>query len=424
MSTLSNNYRGLSFASTFLSHSSADAALAEAVAQRLGRRGVLAWLDKNELLEMGSLDVALREAVRQQATFTIFLSEASLASSWCKDELRWALEARESYEHLLPVYLGDPLKLVKSHDLLRNRFLHPDGDRVNQLGHVCQQNPTDSDADAIAGKIAATVYQRSIPKPWSEVVIVLDQRGNGQRRGLPELPANFENLNAPVLTFRPNLGPRQQRELIAGRDWEDVVQTMMKSLSSALRTVRGETRKIRVLGNAQTGLVWAVGRHFNRTTAAELYAYDRDGNPFTNKGQVRHTPLPEGNPDAAKPVEGSPSIKPGTDQLEIALGVGSEGRYGSAVQQAAPDLPLFWIESGFISDSEQAMKLVADIVASVERLRRDYGVRELVLFWTTANPAALLAAANLASHVIPAIKFMEWDHARAEYVHLPMPGGV
>lgn len=67
------------------------------------------------------------------------------------------------------------------------------------------------------------------------------------------------------------------------------------------------------------------------------------------------------------------------------------------------------------------MQLVADIVASVECLRRDHGLRELVLFWTTANHVALLAAANLTSHVVPTIHFMEWDHACAEYVELPMP---
>lgn len=92
------------------------------------------------------------------------------------------------------------------------------------------------------------------------------------------------------------------------------------------------------------------------------------------------------------------------------------------VQQAIPDLPLFWLECEFIEGSEQAMQLVADMVASVERLRREYGTRELVLFWTTANHVVPLAAANLTTHVIPKLKFMEWNHAEGQYVHLPMPG--
>ena len=57
---------------------------------------------------------------------------------------------------------------------------------------------------------------------------------------------------------------------------------------------------------------------------------------------------------------------------------------------------------------------LADIVASIERLRRDSSVRELALFCTTANHVALLAAANLSSHLSLKIKFMEWDRDHAK----------
>ena len=409
------------FVSTFLSHSSQDSALAEAVADRLGRRGVVAWLDKNELLEMGSLSTALKQAVQQQATLTIFLSDASLSSKWCEEELKWAIEAQEGTDHLLPVYIGDPLTLVKKHKLLRTRFLNPDGKRVDQLGYVCQPTPTAADADAIAEKIAATAYQRSIPETWSDVVIMLDQRGNGPRRGTPILPHNFAQLSAPVLTFRPSSKPRQLRELLTGADWQDTVNMLEQSLSSALGTLRGKTRQVRVIGHAQTGLMWAIGKHFDRTTSADLYGYDRDGLPVTNEGQVRHTSLPGGDPDTAKLVAG-PLLTSGAHQSEVAIGIGTKAKFAPTVQQAVSNLPLYWIESGFIEDSEQAMDLVKNLVASVERLRREYSVQELVLFWTTANHVALLAAANLTTHIIPKIKFMEWDHAQSQYVHLPMPG--
>jgi hypothetical protein len=251
------------FVSTFLSHSSTNQELVKAVAKRLGRRGVLAWFDQNELLEMGPLDVMLKQAVQRQATLTIFLSEASLASSWCRDELRWAIEAEAGYEHLLPVYLGDPLKLVRTHDLLRTRFLHADGDRVDHLGSACQQNPSNPDPDAIAEKIAATAYKRSIPKTWSDVVIFLDQRGTGSRRGEPDLPDSVARLNAPVLTFRPSLEPRQKGELLTDVDREDMVRTMTISLSNIPGNIRGDRRRVRVLGGAKTGLTWAVGKHFD-----------------------------------------------------------------------------------------------------------------------------------------------------------------
>ena len=412
----SNNFP---FVSTFLSHATVDKPLVEAVAQRLGRRGVLAWFDKSELQEMGSLEIALKRAVQQQSTLTLFLSEASTKSTWCNDELKWAIEAQEGYEHLLPVYLGDPLKLVKEHALLRSRFLRADGDGVDQLGYACQQDPAHIDPDAIAEKIAATAYHRLISKAWPDVVIVLDQRGYGSRRGVPEIPDNIARLNAPTLTFRPGLEPRQKTESLVGTDWEDMVKTMVASLSSALGTVRGDTRKVRVLGNAQVGLMWAIGRHFDRTSDAELYGYDRNGLAMTNKEQDRRTPLSGGDSHAAKQINGQ-LIKARTTYSQVALGVGP-ANYASDVQQVVPHLPLFWLETGSISDSSQAMELVADIVASVERFRKEYNTRELVLFWATANSVALLAAANLTTHVIPAVKFMERNHAQSEYVHLPMP---
>ena len=422
MNTATTGSRSTNIVSTFLSHSSADNELVEAVAESLGRRGVLTWLDKNELLEMGPLDIILKQAVQQQATLTIFLSEASLKSEWCKDELRWAIEAQEGTQHILPVYLGDPLQLVKSHDLLRTRFLDADESRVNQLGYACQQNPTSPDPNAIAEKIAATAYRRSIPSSWSDVVIVLDQRGNGPRRGEPDLPDNVARLNAPVLTFRPNSGLRQAREVLTGSEWEDMVNTMINALAYALGTIRGDIRKVRVLGNAQTSLVWAIGRHFDRTTTAELYGYGKRGESVNNKSQIQtsHTSLKEGNSNRAQLV-GNNSEVLRNNQIEVALGIGTQEKFALAIQEAVPNLPLFWIESGFITESEQAMQLVADIVASIECLRRDYGVREVALFWTTANHIALLAGANLESHLPVKIKFMEWDHARAEYVHLPMP---
>lgn len=408
----------LRLVSTFLSHSSENKPLVEAVAVSLGRRGVLTWLDREELA-LGPLEVALKEAVREQATVTLFLSEAYLRSEWCLEELRWAVEAGSGIAHLLPVYLDDPLKLVREHELLRSRFLHPDGDKVSQLGFLNPADPANPDPDAVAEKIADAAYRRSIPAAWSEVAIILDQRGDGPRRGLPPLPENVMNLEIPALTFRPSPLPRQQRETLAGREWSEVAGTMTSSLATALGVVRGDPRKVRVLGAAQTGLWWAVGSHFNRTTSADLYGYDRTGLAFTNKGQDRLTPLQGGDPHRAKPLSDSARNLP-PDQPRVALGVGPAAVYAEAVRKASAETPLFWIESGRIDDSQQAMALVADLVASLARLRTSHGVREVALFWTTASSAALLAAANLTPHVIPSVRYMEWDHHRCEYTHLPM----
>ena len=132
-------------------------------------------------------------------------------------------------------------------------------------------------------------------------------------------------------------------------------------------------------------------------------------------------PLPGGDPAAAKPIFGASSGA----HTEIGIGVGplkSSVSYASTVQQAlSTTTPLLWIETENIDNSADAMKVVADLVASVARVRRDHGAREVILFWATANYVAPLAAANLTSHVIPAVRFMEWDHAHGAYAHLPMP---
>lgn len=408
------------YVSTFLSHSSDDSALAIEIAKRLGWWGVLTWIDKNELREMGSLSTTLEQAIKQQSTLTIFLSKASSKSEWCKDELRWALEAYADDERLLPVYLGNPLKLVQSHDLLATRFLNPDGDRVDRLGATCKQDPKCPDLDAIAEKIAFSAYKHSIPSSWSDLVIFLDQRGTGLRRGQPELLDNVARLNAPILTFRPSLKPRRKDELLTGKDWENMVTNMTKALSSIPGNIRNsDTRKVRVLGYAQTGLMWAIGKQFDRTNNIELYGYGRLNEIISNKGQDVLRPLAGGNSDCAQLVSGEIEGL-GLNQREVALYVGTENYLQDV--QSMPNLDLFWIKTDKIADSKQAMQLVADIIASIKNLYQKHNVRELSIFWGTANHVALLTAANLTEqHAFPKIKYMERDHANRTYVHLPMP---
>lgn len=408
------------FVSIFLSHAWTEKPLVEAVARQLARRGVLVWLDKEELA-LGPLDSALKEAVRGQATMAVFLSEKSVNSGWCNDELRWALAAAPGVGHVFPIYLGDPLTLVKSHPLLRSRFLHKDGDRVNQLGFHHAPDPMSPDPSAIAERLAAGAYRQVIGESWSEVAVILDQRGQGPRRGRPKVPENLVDADAPVLTFRPRLDERKPREVVMGSEWTDVASGLRWALSTALGTVRGDTRQVRVLGNAQTSLLWAVGRHFDRTTSADLFVYGRDDVAISNKGQARLGSVATGDAAAAKPVSAAPT----GSLAEVAIGV---GRLSGPVpfkelahKALPPSVPLFWIESGDINSSEDAMKLVSDLVASAGRLRRDLGAETVTLFWASANHVAPLAAANLSTHVIREVRFMEWDHDRGVYEHLPMP---
>ena len=404
----------LKFASAFLSHASSDKTLVEQVAFCLGQRGVLAWLDKAELLA-GPLDVALKEAVLQQTVFVIFLSEQLLASDWCFDELRWAIEAKAGTDHILAIYLGEPLSLVKQHPLLCQRFLHPDGERVNQLGY-CYKTEANQ-PQAIAQFIADKVYRLVIPQNWSDIAIVLDQRGKGPRRGQPQLPENMHRSAIPVLTFRPSMAPRQDKELLQQQDWIEMAQAIKDALSAALGTIRGEPRKVRIFGYAQPGLFWLIGYLLDRTTSAELYGYDQYNIAVTNKKQQRYTPL-TGGVDCAELLSG-PALSTHTS---VALGVGVKANYAMTIQQSLPDdMPFCWIETAEIQDSTQAMTLVSNIVATVTKLRQLHQVQEIRLYWTTATHVAVLAAANLTTHVIPTLCLLEWDHDNKCYVELAMP---
>jgi hypothetical protein len=110
----------------------------------------------------------------------------------------------------------------------------------------------------------------------------------------------------------------------------------------------------------------------------ELVVYGRDDVAVSNKNQERRVPLPGGDPAAAKPISGAPSGA----HTEIVIGVGplkGPVSYASTAQQAIPTAtPLLWIETGNIENSDEAMTVVADLVASVDRVRKDHRAREAI----------------------------------------------
>jgi hypothetical protein len=404
------------WASTFLSHSSVDKPFVEAVAAELGRRGVLAWLDKSEL-SLGPLDVSLKEAVTRNATLTLFLSNAAIKSEWIKDELRFAFEAGRGDADIYPVYLGEPLPLVKDHPLLRSRFLHADGDRVKQLGAASKGDPADrAEVIRVAEEIAKAVFQRVLPT-WTEVVVALDQRGDGPRKREPDVPENIERMDMPGLVFRPSRAPRSQKDLLLGSDWTATIQGMKWGLSNALGTVRGAERKVRVCGNAQTSLWWAVGTHFDRTTTADIFAVGRAEDVVTNRGQERWRTLQGGDATRGALIQaGNTAPNP-----RIAFGVGDEKYQPPAKGVVDPKVPLYWLKSGHIKSQDEAMELVRDVVACLESVAGSQNATIVELFWASGAHIAPLAAANVTSHVISKVEYWEFDHNTGTYHLLEMP---
>ena len=255
----------LVFASTFLSHSSADAPLVEAVARELGRRGILVWLDKNELYAGSSLSGVITRAVKDHATFTAFLSPDAIKSDCVDHELKAAFEKEDELnakDLVLPVFLGDPEVLVRDHPLLRKRWCHGTAKLADRAGVIAENTGGLSvQARKIASEVAAAIYRKLKIEAATDVVIYLDQRGNGARLGKPKMPDSLANLNAPVLVFRPDPGLRSDGETLHGAEWEEMRDTMKSALADALQDIRSQhLRKIHLAGHAQLGFSYLIAR--------------------------------------------------------------------------------------------------------------------------------------------------------------------
>ena len=406
----------VNIASCFLSHSSTESKLVKAVANELGKRGVIAWLDRDELVAGASLSRALGEAINQQATVALFLSPAAIKSRWVEDELSIALQEHDTpanEENIVPVYLGDPLELVKSHPLLPSRWLHPDGDRVDRLGiRVSPDQDLTQQAQGITHDIAKRVYRALGITSQREVILYFDQRGVGTAHGHPELSDNLKRIDAPVLTYRPNPDVRTPNDTLYGEEWSKIQKLLIESLSDALGTPRWSTpKKIRILGNAQLGLVFRVGLHFNRNTTARLFCTNSvDGLTFTNQSQQDSGYLQGGDPNCESSHPSLTSLSPETKLNAIALLL-SQKRFVTDVinyLDAVPGSPpLVWVKSGTFESSPQVMEFIANVVALLDRLRDENGISKVYLYCTLPFHVVPLLAANLL-HSVSTVIFMEY----------------
>lgn len=405
----------MKYASTFLSHNFVAKALVEAVACELGRRGVIAWLDKNDFVAGASMGKVLEEAIKRQTTFTVFLSEQAINSLWVRDELVIALEKEEELgkEIIVPVFLGDHYKLVKSHPLLRSRWLHPDGKRVTRLGIES------TDAASIADELARRVYTTLEISHQREVIVCLDQRGTaGNRYGEPlSIPDNLSDTNAPALVFRPDLGSRSDGETLHGEEWQVVCSTMQSALSTSLGDLAGaDPRHIHIVGNAQLGFFFFLGRHlFNRTTSVRLFCHNaRYGTIFNNEAQERRTPLTAGEARCESSTGKIIPITPMERLDTVALILVRLERYMLEVldymEAANMKFRPVWIKHENFDTNEQVMGYVADVIALLSRISMENKVRTVYLFCGLPDNVLPLLAANLV-HVMDNVVFMEYRKA-------------
>lgn len=407
----------ITYASVFLSHSYKDKPLVEAVARELGQRGILVWLDKDELYPGLTLTKALTEAIKRQTAVAVFLSPESVKAPWLDDEVEIAFNVEETSggrKVVIPVCLGDSLDLVKSQARLRNRLLLPTGDRINRICVVPDKSADkETMAHDIAGQLLRSIFDQLKIKAYRDVLIYVDQRGNGQRRGEPEIPANVKNdLNVVGLVFRPDRGMRSQGETLFGEAWDETCQAMKAGLAEALGTPRWfDSKRLYILGNAQTGFFYILGRHFNRNTSARLYCTNPGQETLSNESQPIGAPqLAGGNPHCETSHHDIAPMVPGSTHEVVSLLLAPE-KYIAPVQQfraAEHDCsPLKWVKSCWFSDSAQAIAYIADVVALLSRLRAEHSVRTVRLFNALPVSVVPLLAANLLNEV-DNIVFMEY----------------
>lgn len=413
-------------ASAFLSHSWHDKeAIVHPVAEALGRRGIVPWEDQFELIPENMIREHIRKALIAHPVMVLFLSEAALKSKGVNFEIRTSLELAEEMSlqtAIIPVFLGDRDSLVRRHPLLARRWLSPSGKGVNVLGIEVPDVNDPTTPDRIADGVAWNIYDRMRFRTAHEVVLVLDQRGDGARTGAYSIPPNIEAMQAPTLIFRPDMGDRKQRQLLLSDTWESFARQVRRSLSRAINNLpAGPEREVHLLGHYQESLGFLIGRHLNRTTRTTLYAHGpHNVIPFSNEGWPRHEVPTSG--DSAQPVIDQVRVQVGKVPT-AALFIGRE-RYRGDVEEyletpEAPPLVAFEFEV-FFEDSDQAFTFLQPILSYLQALKQEKRLKRVLLFSSLPVTVTVLLATYLTEHLVR-VDFMERDHEQDTYRHVPMP---
>lgn len=416
----------MQIASAFLSHSWHDKSeIVHPVAEALGRRGIIPWEDQFELIPAQNIRVHIRKALNENQVMVLFLSAAALQSGGVTEEIRIALKLADELgrqDAIIPVFLGKRDELVQNHPLLRNRWLLPSGKDVNILGIEVPDPSADGVADTIADGVAWNIYNRMKFRTADEIVLILDQRGDGPRTGSYQLPPNIQEMEVPKLVFRSNMKNRKQHELCAGKDWESYSNQVNSSLSKAIGNLReGPERTIHILGHFQESLGFMIGQYFNRTTQTTVFTHSpRMALPFSNMGWPRHEiPVAEG----ANPAVINEVIEQAGKVNKAALFIGRNDYRGDVVEflEDNGQLPLIAFEfDSFFDRSEQVFEFLTPIFTCLKTMRQEKRLKQVQLFSNLPVTVSILLATYLTQHLVR-VDFMERDHEHDTYRLVPMP---
>lgn len=411
----------MKYVSTFLSHNFKEKRLVEAVSIELGRRGIISWLDKNELVTGSTLSIALNEAIKRQATVTVFLSNNSVTSKWVKDELISALKSH-SDELILPIVLGDMNKLITSIPELK-RWIHTDGERIDKQVIVINSKMRIHDkAIIIADKISKAIFGALDLKSKTSLIAYIDQRGKGGNRTgeLNNLPESLKHLDIPMLVFRPDNCMRSPGEVLSGEAWTAYWQ----GIRSTLCEIIGSScikKDLYLAGGAQLAIPFFLGRVFDRNTSINLHCHIRQNDELIdNANQDRSVPLSIGNSSCETKHVNISDIPVGVTAETISLLLLRSDLIDKtlAYLDVFPDSsPSVWVSHDRISTNDDAWKYIENTIALIMRLKKEHGVRVINLFTSLPFHILPILSANLL-HVVDDIQFMEFCRSETKLLSI------
>ena len=398
------------YASAFLCHAScSDKQLAREVAVALGRRGVVPWLDKLSLLPGESISITTDAAIEASTVLVVFLSQAAKASDWVREEIKRAIRnlgREDARRRIILVHPGASADTSLVPDVLKPIVLHSDHNDID----VHKVMSADKSAAAIAKDIGKRVYDLLDTAGAMDVNVVLDQRGSGDRVGVPPEVGRLK-LARPTLVFRHDVGARDRKGMLCGEAWTGYRRDLCEALDAALPTHPGRT--VHVAGTPQLGLAVMLGWHMRRSSNVTLRVHGRqDGNVFTNNGQQMvmapssdHPPCNTIHPVHAPALSGTP------DEIDLVLApknrLENVARYRAAAGGALP--PVVWIETGKLSSSKEVMVLTVEVAALLAGL----GGPAVRLYSALPAHALPIVVANFDT-VVKRLRFMEYDHGAGE----------
>ena len=393
-----------------------DKPFVEAVAEALGRRGIIPLYKAI----YPSIKRA-KQAIEQDIAAVFFLSKSALLNRQLESNIRevLSLEAEENKaDWIIPVFLEDPLEVVKSNASLDGQWLHANGDYVER---DCIEVPEKNPVESIADKVSRRIYNDLLKlKSENNIALVIDQRGDNFRKSYDGLSQKVTELQKPTLVFRPDSCERSRKETLFGEEWESFLKPMKKSLTEALGNLRARSHlNVSILGYGQLGIAFFLGQYFDRTTRVILSCYD--GNEFfTNLEQETDNQHSGGNPDCETVREKTngynsllpQKIPPEQKYPTIALFVGKQ-KYLQQVHDHLNDaFPLVFIETlqpkEKFKESSEIMELALNIEALLVRFRDENETTTVHFYCDLPFNALPLSSVRLTYHVIPCIKFMEF----------------